>query len=298
MEADIGLKHIRVLTCLYKEKSLKQCARRLGKTPSAISKSLSKLRELYDDPLFITTATGTEPTARLLEMIDDLSAIQLTLENTLANSKAFEPLAYTGDIVLSCSMALVERFGSELFATLSSLAPNAHIILHTWTNETTSQLETGQVTAALHMLSEEKPQHIHQQRLFIDEMVLAVRADHPAQNLEDALRYPAIIMKTVGWNDQRYRFLDNLKKNGIEIQRGGMVDQLSLGLKLIRTSDMSMFIPTVVATPDLKYFKFERELHMSLRFVYCIKSANRNSPLHIWLRDVCSSVVSQSIGDD
>ena len=107
MELDIGLKQIRVLTCLYKEKSLKRCARTIGKTPSAISKTLAKLREIYEDPLFITGVSGIEPTPRLLAMIDDLISVQTTLENSLVNNKEFDPNGYSGEINLSCSMGLV-----------------------------------------------------------------------------------------------------------------------------------------------------------------------------------------------
>jgi len=293
VEPDISLKQIQVLTCLYREKTLKRCARILGKTPSAISKTLSKLRELYQDPLFITSVTGTEPTPRLLGMIDELITIQTALENSLTNSKAFDPNGYSDEIILSCSMGLMERFGTEIFTTLSTLAPNAHIQLHTWTGETQQQLESSQITAAIHILSEEKPQLIYQKTLLRDEMVLAVKSDHPAQNITEALSYPAIILKTSGWNDRRYHFLEKLKASGIQVNRAATVDQLSLGLKLIKQSDMSMFIPKMVMTPELKYFTFEGDCYMPLNLAFCIKSANRNSPLHLWLYKVCSSILEQ-----
>ncbi len=291
METEIGLKDIRVLTCLYKEKSLKRTARILGKTPSAISKTLSKLREAYDDPLFVTSYNGGEATPRLLEIIEDLFMVQGILENSLATDSQFDPLLFKGDISLSCSMGLIERFGDRLFTELSRLAPNAQILLYTWTGETQEQLAAGQVTAAIHVLSEEKPQHIYQKKMLDDEMVLALKADHPAQNMQQALAYPAIILKTSGWNDQRYRFLENLKANGIDYINGGLVDHVSLGLKLIKNSERVMFLPKVIVTPDLKYFTFNKSCHMPLKFVYCIKTANRNSKLHQWLYDVCLSVI-------
>ncbi|WNC70534.1 LysR family transcriptional regulator [Thalassotalea psychrophila] len=291
METDISLKQIRVLTCLYREKSLKQCARIIGKTPSAISKILSRLRELYDDPLFITSVSGIEPTPRLLAMINDLIAIQTTLENSLINSKEFDANGYTEEIILSCSMGLMERFGSEIFTKLSALAPNAHIQLYTWTGETQQQLESSQITAAIHILNEEKPKHIYQKTILKDEMVLAVKADHPAQNLTEALSYSAIILKTSGWNDSRYHFLEKLKANGIEVSHAATVDQLSLGLSLIKESDMGMFIPKVAIIPELKYFTFEGSCYMPLNFAFCIKSANRNSPVHLWLHKVCTSIL-------
>jgi len=294
MEPEIGLKQIRVLTCLYKEKSLKRCAHAIGKTPSAISKTLTKLREVYDDPLFITSITGIEPTPRLLAMIDDLFTVQTALENTLINNKKFDPNSYSGEIALSCSMGLVERFGTELFTKLSTLAPNAYIKLYTWSGETQQQLESAQITAGIHILNEEKPQHIYQKTILRDELVLAVRAEHPAQSLAEAIIYPAIILKTAGWNDHRFHFLEKLKTAGIEVNNAAIVDQLSLGLRLIKVSNKGMFIPKVVMTPDLKYFSFKEDCYMPVNFAFCIKSANQNNPLHLWLHKVCSSILKQT----
>jgi len=291
MESEIGLKHIRVLTCLYKEKSLKRTARILGKTPSAISKTLAKLREDYDDPLFVTSQNGGEATPRLEEIIEDLFTVQGMLENSLATENQFDPACYKGEISLSCSMGLIERFGEQLFTQLSTLAPNAQIQIHTWTGETQQQITTGQISAAIHVLSEEKPQHIYQKKMLDDEMVLALKADHPAKNMQQALTYPAIILKTSGWNDRRFRFLENLKDNGMEYINGGLVDHLSLGLKLIKSAERVMFLPKVIVTPDLKYFTFDETCQMPLKFVFCIKTANRNSKLHQWLYDVCLAVI-------
>ncbi len=294
METDIGLKHIRVLTCLYKEKSLKRTARILGKTPSAISKTLARLRETYNDPLFVTSVSGGEVTPRLLEIIEDLQLVQGILEKSLGENSPFDPALFTGEISLTCSMGLIERFGAALFGELSRLAPRAQIELYTWTGETQEQLASAQITAAIHILSEEKPQHIYQKRMLDDEMVLALKADHPAANMKQALTYPAIILKTSGWNDQRYRFLENLQANGMNFVHGGLVDHLSLGLKLIKNSEMVMFVPKVVITPDLKYFSFDKSCQLPLKLVYCIKTSNRNSLLHKWLYDVCMSVIKHS----
>ncbi|WP_028863453.1 LysR family transcriptional regulator [Psychromonas aquimarina] len=291
METDIGLKHIRVLTCLYKEKSLKRTARILGKTPSAISKTLARLRETYNDPLFVASASGGEVTPRLLEIIEDLQLVQGILEKSLGENSPFDPALFTGEISLTCSMGLIERFGAALFSELSRLAPRAQILLYTWTGETQEQLASAQITAAIHILSEEKPQHIYQKRMLDDEMVLALKADHPAADMKQALAYPAIILKTSGWNDQRYRFLENLRAKGMNFVHGGLVDHLSLGLKLIKNSEMVMFVPKVVITPDLKYFSFDKACQVPLKLVYCIKTSNRNSLLHKWLYDVCVSVI-------
>ncbi|WP_019613395.1 LysR family transcriptional regulator [Psychromonas ossibalaenae] len=295
METDIALKDIRVLTNLYKEKSLKECARVLGKTPSTISKTLAKLRDAYDDPLFVTSQSGAEPTPRLLAIIEDLFAVQATLEKSLDTQQQFDAHSFIGDLTVSCSLGIIERFGAELFQEIKRLAPQAKIDLQTWTRDTQEQLALGKVTAALHFLSEEKPQHIYQKCLFDDQMVLACRKDHPAINLMQALDYPALILKASGWNDRRYHFLETLKTHQLHYQHGGFVDHLSLGLKLVQNTNNVMFVPSRALDKQYKYFRFDDIFYLPLKVVYCVKTANRSSALHNWLYDVCLSVIKDEM---
>ena len=58
--ADLNL--LRVFVVVFEEKSATQAAQRLNLTQSAVSLSLRKLRELYQDSLFIRTGRGLAPT--------------------------------------------------------------------------------------------------------------------------------------------------------------------------------------------------------------------------------------------
>ena len=58
--ADLNL--LRVFVVVFEEKSATQAAQRLNLTQSAVSLSLTKLRELYQDSLFTRTGRGLAPT--------------------------------------------------------------------------------------------------------------------------------------------------------------------------------------------------------------------------------------------
>lgn len=58
--ADLNL--LRVLVVVFEEKSATQAAQRLNLTQSAVSLSLRKLRDLYQDSLFMRTGRGLTPT--------------------------------------------------------------------------------------------------------------------------------------------------------------------------------------------------------------------------------------------
>ena len=50
------------------ERHVGRAAARLNLTPSAVSHSLSRLRDLLNDPLFLRTPKGVVPTARAMEL--------------------------------------------------------------------------------------------------------------------------------------------------------------------------------------------------------------------------------------
>ena len=61
------------LQLLVQERSVSMTAKKLNVTPSTVSKSLNKLRDWFDDPLFVKTPKGLAPTPLVESMEQDLS---------------------------------------------------------------------------------------------------------------------------------------------------------------------------------------------------------------------------------
>ncbi len=90
--SDLDGKVLRVFLTILEESSVSKAADRLGVTQSGISHTLSKLRKVLGDPLFVRSGHGLTPTERALSLkepvqnlLDDLRA--LTVE------RPFDPLA-------------------------------------------------------------------------------------------------------------------------------------------------------------------------------------------------------------
>lgn len=64
----IDLNLMRIFTAVYEEKSASKAALRLGMTQSAVSANLSRLRVLYQDPLFSRTGRGLAPTLFAMQL--------------------------------------------------------------------------------------------------------------------------------------------------------------------------------------------------------------------------------------
>ena len=71
--ARLDLNLLITLQLLLQELSVTKTAKKLNVTPSTVSKSLSKLREWFDDPLFIKTPHGFSPTSLAISMEQELA---------------------------------------------------------------------------------------------------------------------------------------------------------------------------------------------------------------------------------
>src|SRR3954454_8040926 len=68
-------------------------ATQLGLSQSAISHSLSRLRALFGDPLFIRRPNGLEPTLRAMELLPKIEAVLRLTQDALSMTAEFDPAA-------------------------------------------------------------------------------------------------------------------------------------------------------------------------------------------------------------
>ena len=71
------------LSVLLQEKNVTKAAQRLYLSQSAMSRTLQRLREVFDDPLFHRSARGIVPTAKAIELGDKLPNLLSQLDDIL-----------------------------------------------------------------------------------------------------------------------------------------------------------------------------------------------------------------------
>lgn len=88
--ARIDLNLLVCLQVLAEELSVTRASSRLHLSQSAVSKSLAKLREQFDDPLFIRTSHGLKPTPKMLFLKPKLETLVDQLE-LITQPEQFSP---------------------------------------------------------------------------------------------------------------------------------------------------------------------------------------------------------------
>ncbi len=89
---NLDLNQLRILIALDDERNMTKAAKRLYVSQSAASHNLAKLRDRFNDPLFVRTSRGMEPTPFTVNMLPLLRMGVMNIERAADMQSTFDPL--------------------------------------------------------------------------------------------------------------------------------------------------------------------------------------------------------------
>jgi DNA-binding transcriptional LysR family regulator len=123
----IDLNLLRVFHAIVEECSLTRAGERLTLSQPAISYSLGRLRTLFDDPLFIRTRSGMQPTPTALELAEIVGRALDTVREAVRHAERFDPTISTRTFRLSLSDAGELAYLPPICEALGQRAPNVKL---------------------------------------------------------------------------------------------------------------------------------------------------------------------------
>lgn len=267
---------------------MSRTAQRLGKTTSAISKNLQRLREELCDPLFIRQSSGLEPTTYALTLAVKLSKIQKDIDAAF-DSESFNPKLYRGKITLAANVALLHYYQPKLLMALLEQAPLANIEIVQWQENSYQKILDGSINAGLHFLNENCTQSITQYVVQRHEIMLITGAKHSALTATEALLSPLAILKIHGWNTDAVRFSRYLYQREVEHSVRLQCEDLGSLFACLEHSDYVSPLPSFLASKNLKALPLD-ERGNEISSVVCMPSTHRNEPLYQWLVTLIKSL--------
>jgi DNA-binding transcriptional LysR family regulator len=175
---NIDLRLLEVISELHKTRSVSHAAENLALSQSAISMTLAKLRKHFNDPLFVRTSSGMEPTPHAIELIRLLKEAEGILHAVLGHHVVFDPLTSERTFhIYSTDIAQITLL-PELVRHFHHAAPGVRIELGRISDTTAKVLESGAADLAVGFIPP-MGAGFCQQRLFKERFVCAVRSDHP-----------------------------------------------------------------------------------------------------------------------
>lgn len=223
MKKPISSLDLNLLLCLQlllQERSVTKAAKRMNVTPSAVSKSLAKLRDWFDDPLFVKTPLGLLPTPLTMSLEQDLADWMQIGNQILDKFHHDAPGGLTFVLAAETPLMLI-RFNA-LLEQVNQRYPQATVKMRHWDYDSLDAITRGEVDVGFtgretHPRSREllklMPWFIDYEILFSDRPCVYLREDHPALqeewNLESFLRYPHI---SIFWERSDTWALDEVLK--------------------------------------------------------------------------------------
>lgn len=153
--------------------------RELGLSQSAVSHALSRLRDLFDDPLFIRRPHGLEPTRRALELSPRIDALLDQLDATLRRRDAFDPARSTRRFAVTVPEFIAALIGADLVNAFRKRAPSVQIGLNYLPPaRALEELRSGRIDIALGRFGQ-LPLEFVSETIYRDQYCVAARRKHP-----------------------------------------------------------------------------------------------------------------------
>src|SRR5512143_1985527 len=154
-------------------------ARELGLSQSAVSHALTRLRDLFDDPLFVRRSHGLEPTQRALELMPRIDALIDRLGDMLKRHETFNPAESERRFMLSAPEFITSMIGARLVNTFRRLAPKASFVVDFISPDLALEaLRRGEIDVALGTFGP-LPKGFVSEMIFTDRYCVAARRGHP-----------------------------------------------------------------------------------------------------------------------
>ncbi len=176
----LDLNLLRVFVAILETRSVTIAASTLGLTQSAVSNQLAKLRDAFDDPLFVRTSEGMMPTTRALGIAEPIRKSLVAVRFCLEEQLGFDPASSDRTFRIFMSDVGQMVFLPRLLERLARVAPRVNIetVQVPAARMRDMALESGEVDLAMGYF-EDFDGSFRQQMLFEERYVGMVRRSHP-----------------------------------------------------------------------------------------------------------------------
>jgi len=190
----IDLNLLVALQVLLEERNVTRAAERLSVSQPALSKTLQRLRDTFEDELFTRTAHGLIPTPRAEAMAAELPHA-LGMLDELLQPEEFDPATYQGTFRLALPPLFAEVLLPGLMERLMMEAPGVHLLSGDVSQDFQEKLKLAELDFAISVISE-TDRDVHAEPLRTISPRCYMRAEHPlvgkAMTLKDLLAYPHV----------------------------------------------------------------------------------------------------------
>ena len=298
----VDLNLLVALDALLAEGGVTGAARRLGLSPSAMSRTLTRLRSATGDPLLVRAGRGLVPTpyaAELRERVHGLSRDALAVLRPPVGQLDIASLERT--FTIRANEGFVAALSASLVAAVTKAAPRVRLRFAPKPEKDARALREGEIDLEIGVLGDFAPE-VRRQSLFRDRFVGVARIGHPLFSGKAITpeRYAACHHVVASRKGEFTGPVDDaLEKLGLHRTTSVVVPGFPDAMRIARHSDLVALVPRSslgnsrendhAATAGLRSFE------LPVRTPEIVISAMWHprmdaDPAHRWLRETVVSV--------
>lgn len=178
--AGVDLNLMTAFEAMMLERHVSRAAGRVGLAQPSMSNALSRLRALFDDPLFVRTGGAMKPTEKAELLAPLIKAALDNLRVAVNEGGTFDPATSTRTFSLATTDYGEMLLLPELIRRVRAQAPG--VVLYSLPFDRASfevQLEEGKIDAGLSVIEPASPK-TRREKLFDERFVCIARRRHPA----------------------------------------------------------------------------------------------------------------------
>jgi len=237
------------------EGNVARAADLLNITPSAVSHSLGRLRQLFNDPLFLRTPKGVVPTVRALELGDPVADILARVGRVMASAVPFDAATSSRRFVIGAPDGIMASLMNSLSERLRKKAPQADLGLihlmpgrhtgseeHPW-QDSLQKLEKRAIDLAILPLRA-VPTRFEGRRLYDEDFVVAMRKGNSFARTPTLSAFCKAHHLLVSLDGDPRSFVDDLLgKRGLHRRITITVPSFMMALSHLSSSDVIAALP-------------------------------------------------------
>jgi DNA-binding transcriptional LysR family regulator len=257
----LDLNLLLALDALLEERSVGRAAERLHTSPPAMSRTLSRLRRILDDPVLVRAGRAMVPTPRALSLQGPVRDLVEQARAVFTPPQLLAPVSLQRVFSLQVGEGLFSSLGSRVLARVRREAPDVTLRFVGESHEDTHSLRDGSVDLEVGQIRRSAPE-TRIEPLLRERMVGVVRAGHPLAGKRVTLKRFAAADHVVF--SRRGRLTgpvdELLAEHGLRRRVVACAPNPAGGLFLIRNSDLVGLVPAqlgrdALAALDLHAFE-------------------------------------------
>ena len=289
----LDLNLLKTLDALLDERNVTRAAERLSLTQPAVSAMLTRLRESFNDPLFVRSQRGVIPTPRALELTQPVKRILHDIQ-TLMQPERFEPATSTLTVMIAATDYALRAIVDPFIRELRRRAPAMRLAVRGIDEANVRQLlEKGEIDLAI-LTTQTVPEELHARRLYDEEYVCAMRARHPAAGEPLSLaRFCELDQALVSYSGDPFSGVTDraLAAQNLTRRVSLSVDSFLFLVALLKETDLLAVVPRRLIREEDALLTFAPPLAIpGFTKVAAWHERTHHHPAHRWLREVLFEV--------